>query len=71
MMGSPAINIKWVLIPVFSTLTGYTEKAVRGKIEQGVWLEGVHYRHAPDGRIHMNLEEHEKWVEGAKGQASK
>jgi hypothetical protein len=70
-VGSIAINVKWILIPVFSGLTGYTEKAVRSKIEQGVWREGSHYRRAPDGRIHMNMEEYEKWVEGEQALGSR
>ena len=62
-MNAPAIHIQWVLIPAFSVLTGYTEKAVRRKIEEGVWLQGKHFRKAPDGRITMNLQEYYKWVE--------
>jgi hypothetical protein len=45
-------------------LTGYTEKAVRGKIYEGVWVEGKHFRRAPDGNICINLEAYEAWVEG-------
>jgi hypothetical protein len=57
------ISLRWVLIPMFSELTGYTEKAVRRKLEDGVWQEGVHYRKAPDGRITMSLPEYYRWVE--------
>lgn len=60
------ISLKWVLIPLFSNLTGYTERAVRSKIDQGVWVEGRHFRRAPDGRITMNLPEYYKWVEQSK-----
>lgn len=63
-MSDLSINLEWVLIPVFSKLTGYSEKAVRCKIQEGVWLEGRHYRRAPDGRITMNLLAYKKWVEG-------
>jgi hypothetical protein len=69
MMTAPAIQLEWVLIPLFASLTGYTEKAIRAKIERGVWLQGKHYRVAPDGRITMNLLEYYKWVEGAKAAA--
>lgn len=58
------IRQTWVLIPRFCGLIGYSEKAVRRKIEEGIWVEGRHYRRAPDGRITMNLEEYYKWVEG-------
>lgn len=62
-MNAMTINISYVLMPVFCSLTGYTEKAVRRKIEDGVWREGQLYRKAPDGRITMNLQEYYKWVE--------
>ena len=62
-MNAPVINLHWLLIPAFASLTGYTDKAVRRKIEDGVWIEGKHYRKAPDGRITMNLQEYYKWVE--------
>lgn len=64
-MGNLAIQVEWVLLPMFCGLTGYTEKAVRRKIEDGVWLQGRHFRKAPDGRITMNIQEYYKWVEQA------
>lgn len=62
-MNAMVVNLQWVLIPVFSAMTGYTDKAVRRKIEEGVWIEGKQYKKAPDGRITMNLQEYYKWVE--------
>lgn len=62
-MGEIGIQVKWVLIPVFCALTGYTPAAVRGKIQEGVWLQGKHYRKAPDGHITINMLEYYKWVE--------
>jgi hypothetical protein len=62
-MNAPMVHLQWVLIPVFSAMTGYTDKAVRRKLEDGVWIEGKHYKKAPDGRITMNLQEYYKWVE--------
>lgn len=58
------IMIRWVLIKRFAALTGYTEDAVRAKIHSGVFVEGVHYRKAPDGRIAINLEVYDRWVAG-------
>ena len=55
---------RYVRIPKFVAETGYTDKAVRRKIEEGVWLEGVHYRRAPDGTIHMEMGAYYRWVEG-------
>jgi hypothetical protein len=62
-MSNLSIQLQWVLIPVFCSLTGYSDKAVRRKIETGVWLQGKHYRKAPDGHVTMNLQEYYKWVE--------
>ena len=64
-MDAITVNLEWILIHVFSTVTGYTDKAVRRKIEDGVWIEGKHYRRAPDGRVTMNLPAYYKWVEEA------
>lgn len=61
---SPFVHLRWILLPLFCSLTGYTEKAVRRKIEEGFWLEGRHYRKAPDGRITMDLQAYYAWVEG-------
>jgi hypothetical protein len=56
--------VRYVRINRFAELTGYTEKAVYEKIRVGVWIEGVHYRKAPDGHILIDLEAIERWVEG-------
>jgi hypothetical protein len=63
-MNAPSMQLEWVLIPVFSQLTGYSEKAVRRKIEDGVWIRGRHYRKAPDGRMTMNIQCYYAWAEG-------
>ena len=62
--GNMAIYVEWVLLPLFCTLTGYTEKAVRRKIEDGVWLQGKHWKKV-SGRIHLSMEAYNKWVEQA------
>ena len=55
---------RWVTISKFEELTGYTEKAVRRKIEEGVFVEGREYMRAPDNRILISMEAYDKWVEG-------
>lgn len=47
---------RYQLIPRFCATSGYTDKAVRRKIEEGVWIEGREYRRAPDGHIVIDLE---------------
>jgi hypothetical protein len=59
--------VRFVRIKKFIELTGYTEKAVRGKIHEAVWLEGKHFRRAPDGNICINLEAYDAWVRGLEG----
>lgn len=55
--------VRYVRIKKFSELTGNTEKAVRRKIERGVFIEGLHYLRDPDGRIHIDMEAYKAWVE--------
>jgi hypothetical protein len=55
---------RYVRLPLFERMTGYTQKAVRRKIEGGIWVEGRQYRRAPDGCILMDVEGYERWVEG-------
>ena len=60
---APLATARYVRLPLFQTVTGYTEKAVRRKIEEGHWLEGRQYKRAPDGHILVDLEGYYKWVE--------
>jgi hypothetical protein len=57
--------IKWVLITKVIELIGYTDDAIRAKIKKGVWLQGIHWKKAPDGRLFFNLPEIQKWIEKA------
>ena len=61
------IEVKYMLIAKFAEITGYTRRAIETKIQNGVWIEGKHYRRAPDGHITMCLTEYNKWVESSKG----
>ncbi len=48
--------MRYQLIPKFAEVSGYSEKAIRRKIEEGVWLENRQFRRAPDGRIMIDVE---------------
>ena len=61
--------MRWVLIKLLVQQSGYSENAIRAKIKKGVWLEGWHWRRAPDGRIHFNLEAIQAWIEGKPARA--
>jgi hypothetical protein len=54
----------WVLISKLSELVGLTDDAIRSKMKKGVWLQGRHWRKAPDNRIYFCLPEIKKWIEG-------
>lgn len=56
--------MKWVLINKIEELIGYTDDAIRAKIKRGVWLQDIHWRKAPDGRLFFNIEAIQKWIEG-------
>lgn len=56
--------LRYVTIERFSQASGYTPDAVRAKIKNGVWLENLVWRKAPDGRVLISPEGYEKWVEG-------
>jgi hypothetical protein len=53
----------YVTVSLASQRTGYTAKAIRRKIESGVWVEGREYRRAPDGHILISLKGYQQWVE--------
>ncbi len=55
---------RWVLIQKVVEETGYTEDAVRAKKKNGVWLEGIHWRKAPDNRIVFDLGAIQSWMGG-------
>jgi hypothetical protein len=68
--GSGFVASRYVRVKKFVELTGYTEKAIYHKIENGVWPQGRLWRRAPDGHICIDMEGFCQWVEGAAGPAS-
>lgn len=56
--------MRYIRIALFTAQTGWTDKAVRRKIGDGVWVLGREYRRAPDGAVLIDVEGYEKWVEG-------
>jgi hypothetical protein len=54
--------VKYKTIKQFALESGYSESAIRKKIERGVWPYGVHIK-APDGRILISVEGYNEWVE--------
>ena len=54
---------RYVLLPVANATTGYSVKAMEGKIERGDWPEGRLWKRAPDGHILIDLMGFQRWVE--------
>ncbi len=54
---------KWVRVNKYCELTGDTPASVHARRHKGQWLDGKHTIIAPDGKLWINTEETEKWVE--------
>lgn len=55
---------RYVTVKLAAQATGLTEKAIRRKIDDGIWIEGSEYRRQlDDGRIYIDMKGYEKWVE--------
>lgn len=55
--------MRYVTISKFAEESGYTEDAIRTKIRDGIWREDREWKKAPDGRILINKEGYDEWVE--------
>jgi hypothetical protein len=60
------MTVRYIKLPLFESLSGYTPKAIHRKIEEGVWLEGREFKRAPDGHILVDIKGYEAWVENLK-----
>lgn len=55
------IPVKWVTLKLYAQSSGYTPGALHQKIRRGQFIEGQHFRKAPDRRILMNVEACQNW----------
>ena len=55
---------KWVKGFVLYPLFGLTAQAAQKKRDRGVFLEGKHWRYAPDKTVMYNWKEIESWYDG-------
>jgi hypothetical protein len=55
--------LRYLTIRKFAAESGYTEGAIRSKIRDGIWADGQVWVRAPDGRILIDVQGYEKWVE--------
>jgi hypothetical protein len=61
--------LDYLTISKYAIESGYSEKAIRSKISEGVWQENHQWIKAPDGRNLIIIEGVNQWVE--QGLASK
>jgi hypothetical protein len=57
----------YVTIKVHAATTGYSERAIERKIQDGVWLENDVWVKAPDGRRLISKKGYNRWVERGQG----
>jgi hypothetical protein len=57
--------VRYKTIKQFSAESGYSEAAIRTKVHDGTWPEGLVYMRAPDGRVLISVEGYASWVESA------
>lgn len=55
---------RFVTVELCSVITGLTKGAIGKRIERGYWIEGRQFRRAADGRIWIDMQAVEKWVQG-------
>ncbi len=55
--------LRYVTIAKFASESGYTEDAIRTKIRDGIWREGLEWHKAPDGRVLVDVDGYHRWVE--------
>lgn len=56
------VKANWVLISKVTEQTGYTDDAIRAKKKRGEWIEGRHWRKAPDNRVVFDIVAINHWM---------
>lgn len=55
--------MKWVTLKKYCEISGDTVDAVKQRRKKGEWAEGKHSKLGPNGRIWVNLEQVDRWIE--------
>lgn len=53
-----------VTVRAAAAQTGLTEKAIRRKMEDGIWLETIEYSKSPTGQVFIDLQAVARWQRG-------
>lgn len=56
---------RWVLAPKLMEMFGYTKDQINGKVRDGVWAQGIHWKLGPDGRRYYNWQVIDQWIDAA------
>lgn len=56
-------GLKWVKLDKYCEMSGDTRKAVHAKRNRQIWIEGQQWKKAQDGRIYINVQAVESWIE--------
>lgn len=54
---------RYQTVKKFAEVSGYTERAIRGKMSDGTWPLGEVWIRAPDNKPLISVEGYEAWVE--------
>lgn len=60
-VGQPVIPLAWVTLQMYAASSGYSVGALRQKMRRGQFIEGKHFRKAPDGRVLLNIGACQSW----------
>lgn len=60
----PVATADFVKLKLAEALTGYTVKAMEGKIDRGDWVEGLEWVRAPDGSRLISIPGYNRWAQG-------
>lgn len=58
--------MKWVRLKKYCELSGDTPDAVHARRKRGIWLDHSQCQIGPDGKLWINLEEVEQWIENGR-----
>jgi hypothetical protein len=59
---APSSTLSFVRINMAAEVLGLTTKAIRRKIEDGIWRSGLEYHRDPQGCIWIDIESVNEWV---------
>lgn len=58
----PIMPAAWVKPKLIPPLFGLTIEAANTNRKRGVWLQGVHWKHDPQGNVVYNWRKIEEWM---------